>query len=204
MADDYFKPELALNPATDSAVPYAVATIYALSDTDRLTPLAITDMFDIPMSNLVAGPNGIYPAFKTVSGVKDVNAVAGGGSLVTPLTSVQGNKGEQGEPGQSGIGLPDAENLPDGYVPVTTGGVWSAGPAPASGGTGTGGVSEGTLYYVWNGTAYVDRLGQTPPVAKPAGWWVLRQFLTNGDPNAPFPTYPTWAGVEDRWARPAA
>lgn len=102
-----------------------------------------------------------------------------------------------GTPGPAGEGLPDPTVLPDGYTAVVASGTWAAGPPQG----GSGG-SNGILFYTWNGTAYVDQNGTVPPATKPAGYYVLRVFLTNGDPTAPQPTYPTWVGVTDHWALP--
>lgn len=124
MADDYFGAELALDPATGNSVGNAVATVYAIDDTSFATPLTITDMSDVPLANLVASPNGIYPPFKVVGGITSVMAVSGG--LVTPLTSKLGMKGEAGGPGPAGEGVPPLESGAAGMVVTHAGGaaVW--------------------------------------------------------------------------------
>lgn len=87
MANDYFEASLALNP-TGGAVPNAIALVYAQTDTAFATPLSITDMTDMPLAQLVASPDGVYPAFKVTSG--ETHVLAKSGSVVTPITSKLG------------------------------------------------------------------------------------------------------------------
>jgi len=153
MADDYFDRSLAWAP-DQGLVPHAVATVYALTDTELSQPLELTDLTDVPMSALEADAYGVYPPFKVVSGETDVIAVSG--DLVTAVTSRQGMKGDDGV-GISSVAivdgdlvltmsdsttinagpvqgvLPDAGALDDGYMLVTLGGVWTLAPVQGGG-----------------------------------------------------------------------
>lgn len=190
MADDYFDAKLALNGETGNVVAGAQATVYALEDTGFTTPLEITDMSGIPLANLIASPTGIYPQFKVVSGEQKVMAKSG--AMVTPLTSAEGTRGLPGDPGPAGIGLPDPTNLPDGYGPITAGGVW--GVIPGGGGGGSG-ISP--MYVVkWTGSGWPTSAGIVP-----AGT-VIRVFDAAGDPAAVPYTGATVDGVTDWFIRP--
>lgn len=127
MADDYFDAKLALD-ASNNPVPSAIADVYAFTDTAFTTPLAITDFQDIPIAKLIASPTGIYPSFKVVGGVTQV--LAKSGPMVTPLTSVQGMKGEPGEKGDPGSGVDTTTSEP-GQVLTSVGAgldpVWAPG-----------------------------------------------------------------------------
>jgi hypothetical protein len=85
---DYFDWKLALNEQTGSVVPGAVAQVFAITDTAFATPLAITDMSDVPLLNLTASPNGLYPPFKVTTGQTQV--LVKSGDVVTPVTSLLG------------------------------------------------------------------------------------------------------------------
>jgi hypothetical protein len=74
--DDYFPRALALSP-NGGPVPNAEAVVYAASDTELTTPLAITDVDGLPLDKLVASPDGIYPQFKTVDGTYQVKIKSG-------------------------------------------------------------------------------------------------------------------------------
>lgn len=188
MADDYFDAKLALNRDTGSVVPGAVAQVYAIQDTTFSAPLALTDMSGVPMAALVASPTGIYPEFRVVSGEQDV--IAKSGSMFTPITSKEGSRGEPGEEGKAGIGLPDAGSLPDGYVPITASGEWAIAPA----GAGSGGGGSSSIFPV----DWVDGVGWpamplTPPAGVKSRWFI-------GGPSEY--TGPVWPGVRDLYIRP--
>ena len=182
MADDYFDPKLALNLETGNVVPGAQAQVYAIEDTSFLTPLAITDMTGIPLAALIASPTGIYPSFKVVTGEQVV--LAKSGSMVTPITSVEGSRGPAGQPGSPGVGLPSATSLPDGYTPVTASGTWTAQPAGTTGGTSSGSMLE--VYWI-DGTGWPVLPATAPPGVK------SRWFL--GGPSQY--TGAVWPGVRD-------
>jgi hypothetical protein len=74
--DDYFPLALALSPS-GGPVPNAEALVYASSDTELTTPLAITDVDGLPLDKLVASPDGVYPQFKTVDGTFQVKIKSG-------------------------------------------------------------------------------------------------------------------------------
>lgn len=216
---DYFPSAAALDPTSMTLLQRADASVYDISDTSFTTPLALTDLQGVSMgTTLEASVQGFFPAFQTPG---HIQVIAKSGNHQTPLVSLLGlvlsvvpNPGNAVD-GQvlgavdgtytfvnaGGAGsdeLPDPGVLPDGYVPIVSGGQWSAGP----GGTGGGGDGH-TLYFVYDGAGqYRDANNAIPPSSKPAGDWLIREFLTNGNENAPQPTYPTWAGVEDRWKLP--
>lgn len=129
--EDYFAAALALDERTNNVVPGATADVYALSDTSFSTPLALTDLTDMPMASLIAGPNGIYPAFKVTTG--ETMVMAKSGDVVTPMTS---QIGRQGEPGEPGYGVPDLSTGEPGQVVTHSGSaaVWSN----PTGGDGSG------------------------------------------------------------------
>ena len=111
---DYFEAKLALNPDTGAPVAGAEADVYAFDDVAFTTPLAITDMADVPLAKLIASPTGIYPPFKVAG--EPTRVLAKSGPMVTPLTSVEGSKGDKGDPGDPAdpaLLLPDPEALPD-------------------------------------------------------------------------------------------
>lgn len=85
---DYFDYALALNETTGNVVPNAVAQVFAMEDTTFATPLQVTDLTDLPMSELVASPTGIYPPFKVVGEYTQV--MVRSGDVTTPITSVYG------------------------------------------------------------------------------------------------------------------
>jgi len=128
MADDYFDRSLAWSP-DQGLVPHAVATVYALTDTELSQPLELTDLTDVPMSALEADAYGVYPPFKVVSGETDVIAVSG--DLVTAVTSRLGMKGEPGDPGPEGAGVPPLNTGSPGMVAthVGDGVAWASSPA---------------------------------------------------------------------------
>lgn len=109
--DDYFAQSLALNEQAGTVVPGAVARVYAPSDTAYATPLAITDLSGVPMTQLQAGPTGIYPAFRVAGRPSQV--IAKSGPVITPLTSVLGAVFEA---------VPDPAAAPDGQTVVTQAG----------------------------------------------------------------------------------
>lgn len=184
MAEDYYDAKLALNISTGNVVPGAVAQVYAPEDTSFAHPLAITDLQGVPLASLIASPTGIYPPFKVVSGEQKV--IARSGLMTTPLTSVEGSRGPAGAPGAPGEGLPDPDNLPDGYIPVVASGVWTAAPAPAGGGGGA--VSGSMLEVYWVAGSGWPTLPSTPPAGVKSRWFL-------GGPT-PY-TGPTWPGVRD-------
>lgn len=187
MAEDYFDYKLALNPITGNVVPSAEARVYAIEDTTFSTPLPITDLSDIPLAKLVASPTGIYPPFKVTTG--DTKVVIVSGTMVTPVTSTEGSRGEPGAPGAPGVGLPSAADLPNGYVPVTASGVWTAGPM----GSGGGGGSSSMLEVYWVEGQGWPTLPATPPPGVKSRWFI-------GGPSAY--TGVTWAGVRDIYVAP--
>lgn len=182
MADDYFDAKLALNLQTGNVVPGASAQVYAMSDIAFAHPLTITDMTGIPLGALIASPTGIYPQFKVTTGEQQVMAKSG--SMITPLTSVEGSRGDPGAPGEPGVGLPPASDFPDGYVPITASGEWTAAPAPTGGGGGSGSILE--VYWV-AGVGW-PALGTTPIPGVKSRW-----FLGGASPY----TGVTWPGVLD-------
>lgn len=182
MADDYFEAKLALNLETGNVVPGAEAKVFAISDTAFAHELAITDMTGIPLASLIASPTGIYPQFKVVSG--EVQVMAKSGTMITPLTSVEGSRGQPGAPGAPGVGLPPATSLPDGYVPVVASGQWTAAPASTGGGGGSGSILE--VYWV-AGSGW-PALPSTPVPGVKSRW-----FLGGSTPY----TGVTWPGVLD-------
>lgn len=216
---DYYESQPVYNQVTRDFAKDAVIVLYAITDTFLSgTPLTPFDRSGNPITPLKANADGFTPQF-VVPGHTQVIAKAGPFAVI--LTSMYGPviaagldpvtvaeaidaareaREARDQILELAVQLPDADDLPDGYVPVTAGGAWGAGPLP-SGGSGSG--AAGLLFYVWNGSAYVDANGAIPPTSKPAGYWVMRIFLTNGDPTAPFPTYPTWVGVTDHWVLPS-
>ncbi len=185
MATDYFDAALALDPTSGNVVADAQAEVFDIGDTDFASPLAITDLTGISITPLVASPTGIYPPFRVVSGATRV--LVKSGEMVTPLTSVDGLRGEPGEAGAPGIGLPSATNLPNGYVPVTASGVWTASPAPSGGG---GGGSSSILEVYWiSGTGW-PTLPATAPAGVRARWFIGGPTVYTGD---------TWDGVIDMY-----
>lgn len=123
MADDYFDAKLALNPTTGNVVAGASALVYAADDLSFVTPLAITDLQGIPLAALIASPTGVYPPFKVADEPEKV--LAKSGTMITPLTSVNGSKGPKGDPGDAGTGLPAPGGLANGSVPVVQNGAWT-------------------------------------------------------------------------------
>lgn len=188
MADDYFDAKLALNPETGNVVAGASAEVFALADTSFSTPLAITDLQGIPLASLIASPTGIYPPFKVASGETDVMVKSG--AMITPVTSKEGSRGDPGEPGPAGVGLPSAAALPDGYIPVVASGQWSAAPAPSGGG---GGTSTSLLEVYWvDGQGWPVLPASAPPGVK-SRWFI-------GGPTPYMGA--TWAGVRDIYVSP--
>lgn len=125
MAEDYFKAELALNPTTNAIVRGAVAQVYAMTDTSYSTPLSLTDMSGVSLSNLTASPDGVYPPFKC-SGHTQV--IAKVGDVTTPLTSLLGHLMEL---------VPDPNDADDGDVVTALAGQFVLAP-PSGGGVGSG------------------------------------------------------------------
>ena len=128
---DYFPATVALDPLTDAALEGAVAEVFAIEDTSYTTPLEITDIGGASMgTTLVAGPTGIFPAFRVDGYTQVVPKV---GDIVTPpISSLYGPVFEV---------VPDPTAEPDGRVLVTQGGVWVVGDFP----TGSGGGGETSL-----------------------------------------------------------
>jgi hypothetical protein len=85
---DYFPATVALDPTTDAALEGAEADVYAIEDVEFTTPLPITDVQGVAMEKLVAGPSGIFPAFR-VDGYTQVVPVSGG-VVSPPMTSLFG------------------------------------------------------------------------------------------------------------------
>lgn len=104
MADDFYDYKLAIDPLTGNIVPGATAAVYTVDDTAHSTPLAITDLQGVPLpgNQITAGPTGIFPPFKVVSGAKRVIAVDVSSGVVTPMSSEIGKQGEPGEDGPQG------------------------------------------------------------------------------------------------------
>jgi hypothetical protein len=127
MAVDYFEQKLALNDLTGTIFPGAVATIYAVTDTAFAIPLAITDITDAPLPNLVASPTGIYPAFKCPG---HTQVIAKAGEVTTPITSRLGAVLNV---------VPDAATGEDGQVLTVVGDEWAIADATGGGGGGAGG-----------------------------------------------------------------
>lgn len=117
MADDYFDLAPAISPG-GGTVPGAVAKVYAIEDEAFLNPLEITDLSGVPMDELVASADGIYPAFRVVSGEKRVMAKSG--DLVLPMTSSEGLRGPAGPAGPAGAGT-DPTGSVAGQVLTSTG-----------------------------------------------------------------------------------
>lgn len=84
----YFPATLAVDVATRTPLRDVQAQVYAVTDTTFSTPLAITDMTDVPFTGntLMANGDGIYPDFKVVGSVPQVIVKAG--QALTPMTSV--------------------------------------------------------------------------------------------------------------------
>ena len=181
---DYFDAKLALNLETGNVVPGAEAKVFAITDTAFAHELPITDMTGIPLASLIASPTGIYPQFRVVSG--DVQVMAKSGTMITPLTSVEGSRGAAGQQGAPGVGLPDASDLPDGYVPIVASGEWSAAPGGTGGGGGSGSGTMLEVYWV-EGAGWPVLPNTAPPGIK-SRWFI-------GGPT-PY-TGATWAGVRD-------
>jgi hypothetical protein len=118
MVIDFFDQKVALNPATGGVVPNASAKVYAASDTSFSTPLAITDLTGVPLPDLIASPNGVYPAFKVPGGQTHVLARSSG--LTTPIVSVLGAVLTI---------VPDPTALADGRVIVTSNGAYTTVPS---------------------------------------------------------------------------
>lgn len=123
---DYFDQKLGLNEQTGLAVANAVAQVYAMTDTAFATPLPITDMAGLPMSELRASPNGIYPVFRC-AGHTQVNARSGG--VTTPITSLLGH---------ILMLIPSPAGADDGLTLATVGGEYVLVP----GGAGSGDASD--------------------------------------------------------------
>ncbi len=111
MVMDYFPATLALDPLSDSIVENAEAEVFALEDTDRLTPLAITDVQGNALTVLQAGPAGIFPAF-ICPGHTQVVPVVNGSIESPPISSIFG-------PAIELVGNPTTEV--EGRAPVTDG-----------------------------------------------------------------------------------
>lgn len=82
---DYFPATVAIDPDTGTVVQSATAQVYAMTDTAFATPLAITDLVDVPIANLRASATAVYPAFK-VPGHTQI--LVKSGDAVTPMLSV--------------------------------------------------------------------------------------------------------------------
>lgn len=84
----YFPATLAVDSATGTRLRNAEAQVYAMTDTAFATPLAITDMADVPFSGnkLTSNSDGIYPEFKPPAGVTQV--LVKSGQALTPMTSI--------------------------------------------------------------------------------------------------------------------
>lgn len=126
---DYFPATVALDPLTDAALEGAVAEVFAIEDTSFTTPLSITDIGGVPMANLVAGPTGIFPAFRVDGYTQVVPKV---GDIVSPPITSQF--------GPVLMVLPDPTDEPDGRTIVTQGGVWVTTTLPDGGGGGSAGL----------------------------------------------------------------
>lgn len=125
MVDDYFEKSLALAP-TGGAVPNAEALVYAVSDTSFSTPLTITDRSGIPLTTLIASPDGIFPQFMC-PGVTQV--VAKAGDVTTTITSLLGHVL---------LLIPDPTHADDGNVLVVADGGYALDTSPGGGDTGSG------------------------------------------------------------------
>lgn len=167
MLIDYFKVELAVDPATNGPVPGATADVFDASDLTYSTPLAITDMSGTPMSQLVAGPLGIFPPFKCPGHTQIIAKV---GDMVTPIDSVLGVVYQV---------LPDPSGLSNGLVMMVLDGEWIAA-------TVTG-----------DGTVIPDAAGQPDgtPLEVVGGVWALGTIRAplaspafTGNPTAPTQT----------------
>lgn len=84
----YFPATLAIDSATGTRLRNAEAQVYAMTDTAFATPLAITDMADVPFTGntLSSNSDGIYPEFKPPVGVMQV--IVKSGQALTPMTSI--------------------------------------------------------------------------------------------------------------------
>lgn len=136
MDEDFFVATLALNPDTGTVVPGAVADVYDITDTAFAAPLDITDVAGVPQANLTASPTGVYPAFKIATGEQSV--VVKSGDILTPIRSELGKKGDPGDAGPAGVGVPDTATAETGQAIVWNGSaaVW----APVAGGSGIAGA----------------------------------------------------------------
>ncbi|MTE24816.1 hypothetical protein [Microbacterium sp. ZXX196] len=117
---DYFPEQFALDPNTMRTIPNAEADVYAVTDTGRTTPLQIVEHpSGVTMSKLTANASGLYPAFRTVSGIEQVIAVSG--TLETPLNSLYAAVIAAGM---------DPRGVPDGYAPRVVDGAYEMVPTP--------------------------------------------------------------------------
>ncbi|MDF2992101.1 MAG: hypothetical protein K0S37_2615 [Microbacterium sp.] len=82
---DYFPATLAAD-GNGNTVKNAAAQVYALADTALSTPLALTDLQGVPMTELRSSDLGIFPAFRVVNQTMQIVVVSG--SLRTPMTSL--------------------------------------------------------------------------------------------------------------------
>lgn len=175
-----FRAEVAYDIPTKSLLPGAVADVYADDDTTFSTPLTLTELGGAPMAQLVANDQGVFPPFKVDSPDVHDSVIAKSGSYTTVIVSTSGNKGDPGDEGPAGEGIPPLSSGTPGQV-VRHGGDAAVWGDEASG--GGGGVSS------WNDLT--DKPSSFPPASHthtsggisdstPVG----RQVLTAADPQA--------------------
>lgn len=84
----YFPATLAVDSVTGVRLRNAEAQVFAMTDTAFATPLAITDMADVPLTGnkITSNSDGIYPEFKPPAGVSQV--IVKSGTALTPMTSI--------------------------------------------------------------------------------------------------------------------